>query len=302
MTTQMIKSLLSVQGPQSGAGLLQQMHMEPLPLWQTLRAMPDILLRRVGHRYLRLDSAVEGYARLSPSIRREFLTYTVVGTRSQENEIEQNARALENEIRRVSTEKRELAAEVMSAVCARIPAWETLREHLCFIIAGDITYEMAHAVPRPESSTGKIVRGSDLDLIAIADDSVAEDDLKTLDEAIFAKKHYLLMHPAYQEEIDYLVKTFAMIRPQLAFDSFKHMIASKILHEGQWLYGSKVVFQQLKEMVEASGVAEKIRLLEETASRERNDAESALLQVDADCRSGPYCNLFFTREEGDEIY
>ncbi|MDD4736814.1 MAG: hypothetical protein PHP44_12005 [Kiritimatiellae bacterium] len=302
MTTQMIKSLLSVQGPQSGAGLLQQMHMEPLPLWQTLRAMPDILLRRVGHRYLRLDSAVEGYARLSPSIRREFLTYTVVGTRSQENEIEQNARALENEIRRVSTEKRELAAEVMSAVCARIPAWETLQEHLCFIIAGDITYEMAHAVPRPESSTGKIVRGSDLDLIAIADDSVAEDDLKTLDEAIFAKKHYLLMHPAYQEEIDYLVKTFAMIRPQLAFDSFKHMIASKILHEGQWLYGSKVVFQQLKEMVEASGVAEKIRLLEETASRERNDAESALLQVDADCRSGPYCNLFFTREEGDEIY
>ncbi len=45
---------------------------------------PACWLRRTGRRYMRLDSAVEGYARLSPSIRREFLTYTLVGLAGQE--------------------------------------------------------------------------------------------------------------------------------------------------------------------------------------------------------------------------
>ena len=276
--------------------------MEPLPLWQALHAMPDILLRRVGRRYLRLDIEVEGYARLSPSIRREFLTYTVVGTVEQQEAVNQCAREREEDIRLISREKQELAAEVMQSLCGRLPAWAELQEHTCFLIAGDITYDMAHAVPRPESSTGKMVRGSDLDIIAVADDAAPEALLRALDEAIYARKHYLLTHPAYQEEIDYLVKNFARIRPQLAFDSFRHMVASKILHEGALLYGSESVFRTLKQMVADAGIPEKIRRMEEEARLQRERAEAELLQADPSRRDGPWFKLFFTREEGDEIY
>jgi hypothetical protein len=48
------------------------------------------------------------------------------------------------------------------------------RDHIinqtCFIIAGDVVFGMAHAEPRPEASTGELVKGSDLDIIVIADD------------------------------------------------------------------------------------------------------------------------------------
>jgi len=110
-----------------------------------------------------------------------------------------------------------------------LPEWESIKDRICFIIAGDIVYEMAHAVPRPEISTGIMVRGSDLDIIAIAEDDVPPEALQALDAAILRRKHLLLVQPNYQEEIDYLVKNIAKVRAQLMFDSFQHMIAGKIM-------------------------------------------------------------------------
>lgn len=177
-----------------------------------------------------------------------------------------------------------------------------MQEQVCFIIAGDITYDMAHAVPRPEISTGKMVRGSDLDIVVIAENYVPKKALESLDRAILKKKHYLLVHPNYQEEIDYLVKDIAKVRQQLAFDSFQHMIASKIIHEGEFLFGSAAVFQRIKEMVAEFGVSEKLASLEKHATEDRNRAEFSLLQSDATQADPAFLNLFYTREEGDEIY
>jgi hypothetical protein len=183
-----------------------------------------------------------------------------------------------------------------------LPVWESMRDRVCFIIAGDITYNMAHAVPRPEISTGKLVRGSDLDIIVLAEDDVPKKDLKVLDDAILKKKHYLLVHPNYQEEIDYLVKDFAKVRLQLEFDTFQHMIASKIIHEGELLYGSAGVFQKVKALVKEFGVPEKLAALEKHAAEDRDKAETSLLQTDAAQTDAEFLNLFYTREEGDEIF
>jgi len=256
----------------------------------------------VGKRYVRLDKAVEGYARLSPSIRREFLTYTILGLESQMPGIETKARCLRQEIHQISQAKRDLAKEAMVDTVQSLPEWESMRDSVCFIIAGDITYDMAHAVPRPEFSTGKMVRGSDLDIIVLAEDSVPKKDLKVLDNAILKKKHYLLVHPNYQEEIDYLVKDIAKTRQQLAFDTFQHMIAGKIIHEGELLYGSDEVFQKIKAMVKEFGVPEKLDALEKHATEERNRAEIGLLQADPTQADAAFLNLFYTHEEGDEIY
>lgn len=251
---------------------------------------------------MRLDRNVEGYARLSPSIRREFLTYTVLGLETQAAEIEEKAQSLKQEIQLISRAKFDLARESMAATVQGLSDWEAMQEQVCFIIAGDITYDMAHAVPRPEISTGRMVRGSDLDIVAIAEDSVPDESLKALDQAILKKKYFLLVHPNYQEEIDYLVKNIAKVRQQLAFDSFQHMIASKIIYEGKLLYGSAAVFNSIKKMVEDFGVFEKLASLEERAVENREEAEASLLQSDATQTDLAFHNLFYTSEEGDEIY
>jgi hypothetical protein len=302
MKTQDILNILKENGPQTGWQLLEKTGMEALPLWQICRQAPEVRFERVGRRFLRLDRNVEGYARLSPSIRREFLTYTALGLSNQTAEIEAKAQHLKQEIRRISQAKFELAREAMASTVQTLAQWESIQEQVCFIIAGDITYEMAHAVPRPEISTGKMVRGSDLDIIVIAEDDVPKTDLKELDKAILRKKHFLLVHPNYQEEIDYLVKDIAKIRQQLAFDSFQHMIASKILNEGVLLYGSEAVFRKAKAMVAEYGVSEKLALLEKRAVETRKEAEINLLNSNASQADPAFLDIFYTREEGDEIY
>jgi hypothetical protein len=94
----------------------------------------------------------------------------------------------------------------------------------------------------------------------------------------------------------------AKVRQQLQFDSFQHMIASKIIHEGEFLYGSQTVFRQAKALVAEFGVPEKLALLEQSATADRMEAEKRLLQSDAAAIDSASLNLFYTHEEGDEIY
>ena len=195
MKSQDIVDILKSRGPQTGWQLLEQSHMEALPLWQVCRRTPAVRFECIGKRFVRLDRAVEGFARLSPSIRREFLTYTILGLENQAPEIEAKARQLRQEIGQISQAKRDLAREAMEDTVQSLSEWESMREQVCFIIAGDITYDMAHAVPRPEVSTGKMVRGSDLDIVVIAENDAPKESLKALDQAIYRKKHFLLVHP-----------------------------------------------------------------------------------------------------------
>ncbi|MBP1595979.1 MAG: hypothetical protein H6Q05_1356 [Acidobacteria bacterium] len=295
-------NLLRETGPQTGWQLLEKTRMEALPLWQMCRQAAELRIACVGKRFLRLDRNVEGYARLSPSIRREFLTYTVLGLENQAAEIEAKAQGLKQEIREISRAKFDLAREAMDDTVRSLPEWKSVQQQICFIIAGDISYGMAHAVPRPEVSTGRMVRGSDLDIVVIAEDSVDRMALKALDDAILKKKYFLIVHPDYQEEIDYLVKNISRVRQQLAFDTFPHMVASKIIHEGAFLYGSAGVFEAVKSMVGEFGVPAKLALLEEHAGEERREAESSLLQTDAGQPDGTFLHLFHTHEESEEIY
>jgi hypothetical protein len=302
LESQKIVDILRESGPLTGWQLLEKSCMEALPLWQICQKNPDIRSECAGRRYLRLDRNVEGYARLSPSIRREFLTYTILGLEEQAAKISAKAQQLSQEVAQISRDKHDLAKGSMMSVVESLPVWKSIEERVCFIIAGDVTYGMAHAVPRPEISTGKMVRGSDLDIVAIAEDDVPKDALKDLDQAIYRKKHYLLVHPNYQEEIDYLIKDVSRVRRQLAYDSFQHMIASKIIDEGVLLYGSSAVFQKIKTMVEEMKVPEKIAAMEKSAAEDREQAELSLLQADAARADAPFLNLFYTHEEGDEIY
>ena len=295
-----LADILAQRGPLTGAELSAAGDFaDVLELWRACHA-PGLVLRRTGRRYLRLDVAVAGFARLSPSIRREFLTYTLVGLENQQAALETRAAALEANAAAISREKIDLARESICMAMADLPDEARLLRRATFLIAGDVTYQMAHRVPRPEKSSGRMVRGSDLDVIVVVADDLPEAERRTLDEAIYRQKHYLLTHPDIQEEIDYVLKPLEKVRQQLACDRFEHMVACKILCECRLLYGSPFLYDEILKLVDASGARAKLAALQTAAETERAEAERILLDPAACAKN--HLHLFYTREESEEIY
>ncbi len=297
-----IVDILMQQGPQSGAELVKSTRSDVFELWSSSRKSPRVISPTAATRFLRLDRAVPGYARLSPSIRREFLTYTVLGLENQRDSVEARTESLKREIHEISRAKFELARETMEGVVRGLNDPAPVLERVCFIIAGDIAYNMSHTVPRPEKSTGQMVRGSDLDIVVVAEDELPASALNELDTAIHKRKHFLLVHPDYREEIDYVVKKIPKVQQQLRFDTFESMVACKILWEGQYLFGSERVFAAVKNLVEERQIARRLAELQRKAIENRDQAEKRLLEADAKLSDSESLHLFYTREEGEEIY
>ncbi|MBN1873246.1 MAG: hypothetical protein JXA33_03380 [Anaerolineae bacterium] len=297
-----LNALLTARGPCTGAELLALSNMGVFPLWQACRTQPDIVMRHASRRYLRLDKRIAGYARLSPSIRREFLTYTIVGTSEQSEEIIARCLELQQEFVRISQYKHEFIRDVIQRVVEYNPNRERLRDHLCCMIAGDVTYGMAHTVERPELSTGRPVRGSDLDVIIVADEHLTTAEHTAFDEALYREKWNMLVLPQIREEIDYIIKDVAKVMTQLQFDSFRHMVACKILHESEFLYGNAELFIRIKHLVNAFGIAEKLARMEDKAIKDRETVERQLVGQSTTEQIQTWQPLFFTSEEREEIH
>lgn len=295
-------ALLTTHGPCTGAELLALADCAVFPLWQACCTQPDVVMQRAGRRYLRLDKRVAGYARLSPSIRREFLTYTVIGTNEQRAAVAARCLALQQEFARISQHKRALAGAVIQRVIDANPHREQLQIHLCCLIAGDVTYDMAHTVERPEPSTGRPVRGSDLDVIIISDEHLTEAERASLDEALYREKWNMLVVPHIREEIDYVIKDVAKVITQLQFDDFRRMVACKILHESEFLCGNAALWTRIKQLIDAAGIASKLASMEEQALQERAATEQQLASHSAMEQIQAWQYLFYTNEEQEEIY
>lgn len=300
MSEKNVASILNEHGPLTGAMLVEKTGIDVLPLWQLCRKAENMRLAAVGKRFLRLDRNVEGYARLSPSIRREFLTYTFIGLQNQTGEMKEKVERFREETARISREKRDIAEQSIVSTVDIMKEKDIILAKTCFILAGDVVYDMSHTVPRPEKSTGEMVRGSDLDIIIVAEDDLDPEISRSLDNYIHKRKHLLLVND--REEIDYLIKSMSRVREQLCFDKFSSLVASKILNEGQYLYGNMDVFREVKNLVAEYGIPDKLAILEEQAIRDRALAEAQLLDVNLATESSGYLNLFFTRAEEDEIY
>jgi hypothetical protein len=284
------------KGPLVGKELYTATQMEIYPLWRLCMLADDILCRRVGKRYLRFDRNIPGFARLSPAIEREFLTYTVVGLKKHSDKIEYRARELEKEIIKISREKLELSKKICKEVLEKT---DTFNDS-CFIIGGDVPLNMAHRDPRPERSTGEMVSGSDLDIIVVTSDELPEEKAKAIDEAMYLKKYSLLRAPV-KEEVDYIIKPLSKVKQQVKFDSFDKMVACKILAEGKFIGGSRRLYKEINELIKENNIPEKLKELEAQASENRRRAEKYLLEREV-ISQDEYMKLFTTTEEFSEIF
>ena len=296
-----IIDLIAAQGPRTGLELKKEIDLESLALWRFCKTSPELEVRSLGKRYLRLDRRVEGFARLSPSILREFLTYSVVGLAREPDPLEQRCRQVIGRIHEITRYKNDLARQLVSQVMEELREEVAGSPQACFILAGDIVHGMAHDVPRPEHSSGKLVKGSDIDLVVVVDDLCPESHLAKLDGIIYRKKYRMLIDPAVNEELDYKVKRLAVVRKQADFVDFPQMVAIKILHEGLLLAGSEDLFDTVKAIIKNQGLLEKLDGLEELARSLRKQAEADILEG----RLGPAeikkMGFFYSAEEFEEF-
>ncbi len=286
----------------TGAELREVLGEAGFSQWKACMNSERIAVRRVGRRYLRLDQKVEGYARLSPSMLREFLTYTVAGLTSAPEALEARAAELAAHIAAISAAKLRLVERIATEVGIRVLEREGSEEQrFCMLVAGDIVYGMGHDAARPEHSTGRMVRGSDLDLVVLMDDHAPESLAQQIDDHIYREKHRRLINPSSREEIDYTVKRFARVQEQVAFDTFKHMVPCKILDEALLVYGSQALYEAAKHLLSDRGIHEKLAALETMAIESRARAERHLLNRDEDSLTEEDLYLFRTSEETEEF-
>ena len=296
-----IISLLEGKGPLTGAEILDALGEDALFLWRACRRSKQVAIQTIGCRYLRLDSKIEGFARLSPSILREFLTYSAIGLTRDQDSLVRKANEIASHIKEVSKAKLELAKNVFSTVLSRLENDVLIKEQACILIAGDIVYDMAHDAPRPERSTGKLVKGSDMDLVVVVDDLFPKELTERMDEMIYREKQNVLMTPHLREEMDYVVKDLARVREQMGFDTFKRMVACKILQESTLLFGNQDLFKTIKSMLQEQGIPEKLVRMEDQAAIFRRDAEAILLKEDPEKIKNEGLYLFYPTEESEEF-
>jgi len=160
---------------------------------------------------------------------------------------------------------------------------------------------MAHDVPRPERSTGRLVRGSDIDLVVILNDRVPDDFIRRLDGVIYQEKYKILKSPSVNEEIDYVVKKMERVREQVHFDTFKNMVACKILQEGMLIGGGDGLYREVIKLLQDHGVLEKLDRLQEAAIAFREQEEEFLIQSDADTINREDLYFFYPAEESEEF-
>lgn len=292
---------LRERGPLTGRELYETTGLGIFDLWRFCKRSRDVILTRVSRRYLRFDRGIEGYARLSPSIQREFFTYTVAGLRGDEKQVREKALALREEIRRASREKLIMAEDIMKGVVSRLPEQGYALENSCFIIGGDVPIGMAHNDPRPELSTGTLVSGSDLDIVVITAPDFAGELADALDEEIYKEKYRLLKRPQKKVEIDYVIKDLSKVREQAKLRSFEDYVACKIIEESKLLLGSPELYSEVRAIMRKNTVPLKLRELRKLASRSRRRAEKTLLTQE-NILEEEYLKLFATSEEYDEIF
>ncbi|QGF23764.1 hypothetical protein [Raineyella fluvialis] len=290
------------RGPQTGSQLQEVLGTGGIPLWKACMGDPRLAHRVVGRHYVRLDLKLEGYVRLSPSILREFLTYTVVGPADEPAALDEAAAQLADHIAQVSRRKLYTARRIMDDLTRTFLADPELAPHFCVAIAGDIVYGMAHDVLRPERSTGILVQGSDLDIVVLIGDDAPAGLLEALDEAIYAKKYFYLRSPGFREEIDYVVKSLATLRTQTALADFHAMVACKVWNESAFLCGDEALFGQAKEVLAQAGVVDQLAAFAAEAEVTRRIHRERLLTVPVEALRDDDLGLFYTAEESEEFH
>lgn len=273
-----VRKLLEIHGPMTGFDLANHLLDKPsIDLWKVCFQSNLFRITNCARYYLRYDITRENGLRLSPSILRDFLTFSLISLSEQRAVAIERSTRLANRHREISRRKMGIARKAIMALDQDIR--EHLHQNACFFISGDVAYFLGHDVPRTHSELETNVNGSDVDILVVynrqMDPKILEDA-----EALFLKfKSRALRDPEIAEEIDFLFKPVERMIEQLGYSNIHEKIASKILYESFYLYGSMELYEMLLLQLQLSGTLAKIEQDFETALVERKQTVQNIIEL-----------------------
>ncbi|KCZ57045.1 hypothetical protein HY29_07825 [Hyphomonas beringensis] len=295
-----IEAMLAEKGPRLGKELAEDMRDVPqLALWQACYQSRKLHVSHFASYYLRFDITREDQVRLSPSILRDFLSFTLFGLPGQRDKMIERQGTLSNMHREISREKLSVAQSVMKQVFVTLG--REIRSQLCAFIAGDLAYYLAHNEPREHMASGEMVKGSDIDIIIILSEALPEDVQERIDTEMTALKNYYLRHPEYRHEIDFICKRKSVMERQFQYSDIHDKIASKIAYESMFLGGSLTLYMEVRDAMVRTGVDRLIEADFEHALKDRKHAMQRLLEARSDMIDDETRSLFYFSQERVEF-
>ncbi len=297
---QRVLALLAEKGPRIGKELALDLPDIPsFALWQACFISTELRVSHFASYYLRYDITRKDQVRLSPSILRDFLSFTLFGLRGHRDEMIERQGTLSNMHREISREKLALAQTVMKQVLLCFP--REIRSQLCAFIAGDLAYFLAHNEPREHAATGEMVKGSDIDIVIILNDTLP-DEVKTRIEAeMISLKSFYLRHPQHRHEIDFICKRQSVMEKQFQYVDIHDKIASKIAYESMFLGGSLTLYMEVRDAMVRTGVDRLIEADFEHALKDRKNAARTLLGFTSGLLDDETRSLFYFSQERVEF-
>lgn len=294
-----VRAALEAKGPLLGKELAEALpERSSLALWRACYKSRALLISHFASYYLRYDITRDDEVRLSPSILRDFLSFTLFGLPGQRDQMVERQGTLSNLHREISKAKIAMAQDVMHNLLTQLPRGS--KNNICAFIAGDLAYYLAHNEPREHEATGEMIRGSDVDIIIIHDDQ-PESLTAQIDTEMTSLKNFYLRHPSYRHEIDFICKSQAKMERQFRYSDIHDKIASKIAYESMFLGGSLDLYMGIRSAMQRSGVYELIDLDFAHALQDRKNAMHKLLVSETDELDPETQSLFYFSQERVEF-
>lgn len=293
-----IKDILNSGGPITGGQLCEKLPDVPdIAIWRACYSSDKVRISNCARYYLRYDITRGNQLRLSPSILRDFLTFSLVYLADQVVEIVEAGTRLANNFRTVSLEKLSWAREALLQLDDDLQ--EVINQHCVVFLSGDIAYYLAHETKRMHSQLGVEISGSDIDIVIVANRGAPPDMIARIESQFLTIKKIFLTTPHIGEELDFIVKPIETMLGQLAYNDIHDKIASKILYESYFLMGRVDIYQTLMKHLKLSGTWARIDADFETALGQRKETIAKILALgpDASTDDEEVASLFFASKE-----
>ena len=293
-----IEATLKANGPVTGAQLSEKLpEFSDIAIWRACYGSSVFRVSNCARYYLRYDVTRGNQLRLSPSILRDFLTFSLIFLSEQVVDIVEAGTMLANKFRTVSLEKLSWAREALLQLDDDLQ--DVLNQHCVVFLSGDIAYYLAHQTKRKHSQLGVEINGSDIDIVIVTNRGAPADKIARIESQLLTIKKIYLSTPHIGEELDFIVKPIDTMLGQLAYRDIHQKIASKILYESYFLMGRVDIYQTLMRHLKLSGTWERIEQDFVVALGQRKDtvAKILALEPDASTEDEEVASLFFASKE-----
>lgn len=293
-----IELILKKCGPLTGSQLAEKLpNLSSIAIWRACHNSDKFRITNCARYYLRYDILRDNQLRLSPSILRDFLTFSLVYLPEQTVENVETATRLANRFRSISLEKLSWARQALLQLEPDLQ--KVLNDHCVVFLSGDIAYFLAHKTPRQHSTLSVPIMGSDIDIVIIANNGAPKEAIEKIEADFLLIKKIFLMTPHIREELDFIVKPIDKMIGQLGYRDIHDKIASKILYESYFLMGRVDVYQNLIQHLRLSGTWDRIEKDFGIALEQRKDTIRKILALPTEItiEDPEVSSLFFASKE-----